>query len=139
MDGTIVVVAVLGALTLAIGFRLLAGTMDKQRIASYVASAGGRIESISWNPFGPGWFGEKSDRIYHVRYVDGQGFRHNAHCKTSLTTGVYFTEDRVVGGGNFAPQLYAAPVADDRAELLKENRRLREELTRLKKDSRDVK
>ena len=51
---------------------------------------------VYWAPFGPGWFGEKSDRIYAVRYLDAEGNEHEAHAKTSLWTGVYFTEDEVV-------------------------------------------
>ena len=122
---------------LAIVFRLIAGSMDRPRISDYIASRGGREQSISWAPFGPGWFGEKSDRIYQVRYVDNLGQLHDAHCKTSLTTGVYFTEDRVVSEPPFAK---APPehFVDDRADLVRENRRLREELARLKKDSRDA-
>lgn len=138
MDEFTMVVSFLGVVALAIGIRVFAGSLDHQRIAAYVESSGGRVESISWAPFGPGWFGEKSDRIYQIRYVDRLGQRHDAHCKTSLTTGVYFTEDRILDGAGYMPQEFAAPEADDRSELLKENRRLREELARLKKNSGDA-
>lgn len=89
------------------GFLVLAGlvvvsaiwfwsmSLDKDRIAGYVGQRGGRIVSISWAPFGRGWFGEKGDRIYEVVYYDSDGAQHFATCKTSLFSGVYWTEDRV--------------------------------------------
>ena len=43
---------------------------------------------------GRGWFGEKNDRIYEVVYYDSNGEQHLATCKTSLLSGVYWTEDR---------------------------------------------
>ena len=111
----------------AIALRLVAGGMDYGRIRQYVESRGGEVLATRWSPFGPGWFGEKSDRIYSVRYLDQDGNEHRAHCKTSMLTGVYFTEDRIV---RYAEQPDEAEV--DVAALMEENRRLREELRRLK-------
>jgi len=84
-------VAVLG---LAIGARLLAGLMDRKRIAEYIEQTGGRVRSTEWTPFGSGWFGSKEERIYRVRYVDIDGCTHTFTCKTKLFAGVYFTDDR---------------------------------------------
>ena len=89
------VALILGVLVLAICFRLVAGGMDRTRIEQYVAERGGRIISINWSPFGKGWFGEQSDRIYEVVYYDRQGDQHLATCKTRLFGSVYFTDDRV--------------------------------------------
>ena len=80
----------------------------------------------NWSPFGPGWFGEKSDRIYRVRYLDADGNEHRAHCKTSMWSGVYFTRDEIVK--------YADRPNEKAESLEKENRRLREEIERLKRD-----
>lgn len=79
----------------AIGIWLAAMSMDKSRITDYVESNGGRIISISWAPFGTGWFGSKNERIYEVVYYDANGDQHWATCKTSLFSGVYWTDDRV--------------------------------------------
>lgn len=117
------------AVVAAVLFRLLAGNLDHNRIRQYVADRGGRVLDIRWAPFGPGWYGEKSDRIYEVRYVDPDGNERRAACKTSLTTGVYFTLDEVVRPGHRPPE----PAAD-REELEEENRRLREELARLRRE-----
>jgi hypothetical protein len=76
-------------------------------------------------PFGPGWFGEKSDRIYAVRYLDKDGNEHEARCKTSMWTGVYFTQDEIVR--------HAKRPSDKQESLEEENRRLRDELERLKR------
>ena len=75
---------VLILLTAMLGFRLLAGAMDKDRVEKYVRSKGWRLIEKNWDPFGPGWFGEKSDRIYKVLYETEEGLRYSAHVKTSL-------------------------------------------------------
>jgi hypothetical protein len=112
----------------AVVTRLAAGGMDRDRIREYVEKSGGEVVESQWAPFGPGWFGEKSDRIYDVRYVDKDGNEHEASCKTSLLTGVYFTEDRIVSQ---AEQL-ASNAVEQVNELEAENRRLREELEQLR-------
>ena len=119
------------AILVAILFRVGAGSMDNDRLREYVESRGGRIIASNWAPFGPGWFGEKSDRIYQVRYIDRDGNEHDAYAKTSMWTGVYFTEDRIV---KYAKQ----PIDVDEVETLeKENARLRAELDRLKRKERN--
>jgi hypothetical protein len=82
-------------IVLGIGFWLLFFSLDKSRITDYVQQRGGRIVSISWAPFGKGWFGEKEERIYEVVYYDKEGNQHFATAKTSLWTGVFWTEDRL--------------------------------------------
>jgi hypothetical protein len=121
---------IFGFVALAIVIRLLAGGMDGDRVRAYIEKRGGRLLSSGWAPFGKGWFGEKSDRIYEVRYLDGDGNEHEASCKTSMFTGVYFTEDRIVRSSQRPAH---EPLADSRlSELELENRRLREELRRAK-------
>lgn len=125
-------------IVIAIVIRLMAGGMDHDRIREYVESRGGRYIDSSWTPFGPGWFGEKSDRIYLVRYVDAEGNEHEAHCKTSMMTGVYFTEDRIVRHAKptgAAPLASSPPAPAASVEALEaENRRLREELERVRRE-----
>jgi hypothetical protein len=111
----------------AILLRLLAGSMDRARIRRYIESQGGEVLRCSWSPFGPGWLGEKSDRLYEVRYRDRQGNEHRAACKTSMLTGVYFSEDHVVRPAERPP--------GPRVESLEEeNRRLRQEVARLRRE-----
>jgi hypothetical protein len=116
-------------IVIAIVIRLAAGGMDHDRIKKYVEERGGTVLDSNWSPFGPGWFGEKSDRIYGVRYLDKDGNEHEAHCKTSMWTGVYFTEDRIV---KYAKRPTTAPTPTKSA-LEAENRRLREELERVRR------
>jgi hypothetical protein len=121
---------ILGFIVLSIVIRLLAGGMDGDRVRTYIEQRGGRLLSSGWAPFGKGWFGEQSDRIYEVRYLDRDGNEHEATCKTSLFTGVYFTEDRIVSYGE-TPRRETRD--DARLSVLEdENRRLREELKRTK-------
>ena len=118
----------LGFMALAIVIRLFAGEMDGDRVRAYVEERGGRLLASGWAPFGKGWFGEKSDRIYEVRYLDSDGNEHEASCKTSMFTGVYFTEDRIV---RYVQRPTQEPQDDSRfTELELENRRLRDELKR---------
>jgi hypothetical protein len=127
MSGAVLLIPL--AIIIAIAIRLAAGGWDRDRIRSNIESHGGKLLNTKWDPFGPGWFGEKSDRIYQVRYVDSDGAEHVAHCKTSLTTGVYFTEDRALEAGG-------DPAVSERdiRSLEAENRELREELDRLRQE-----
>lgn len=112
-----------------IAIRLRLGSIDHDRIKHYVDERGGTVLYSHWSPFGPGWFGEKSDRIYGVRYLDKDGNEHEAHCKTSMWTGVYFTEDRIV---RYAER--STPASNRTASTLQaENRRLRGELERIRR------
>jgi hypothetical protein len=61
--GLVVVVVFIG---LGIVAWVAAKSLDKTRITDYVRERGGRIVSITWAPFGAGWFGEKNSRIYEV-------------------------------------------------------------------------
>ena len=121
MDGFILVIVLFAGLAIVI--RLMAGSMDGDRVKEYIASRGGKVLQSDWAPFGRGWFGEKNDRIYEVRYVDADGNVHEATCKTSMFSGVYFTEDRIVQT--------AESSASDIHMLQEENRRLKERLARL--------
>lgn len=108
-----------------IGFRLLAGSMDGDRIESYVRERGGKVLEKHWAPFGKGWFGEKNDRIYEIHYEDRDGRRRRATVKTSLFSGVYLTEDREVERSRSGPAKQ-----DETAALRAENARLKAELSR---------
>ena len=127
MEVAAIFIVVIGAVVL---LRLAAGQMDGGRIDEYIRSEGGHILERHWTPFGRGWFGDRDMRIYEVRYVDREGNVHDATCKTSMWGGVYFTEDTVSGGVRGAGKDSAAQT------LLEENRRLREELERLKYERR---
>jgi hypothetical protein len=122
------------AIILAIVIRLAAGGLDHDRVRQYVEARGGRVLESNWAPFGPGWFGEKSDRIYEVRYLDRDGNEHRAHCKTSMWTGVYFTEDTITRYADRPQPRHSEPTP---SSLEEENRRLREELERLKRGLRE--
>ena len=123
----IIVVLLIAAVVL---IRLVAGGMDSDRVGRHIASTGGRLLEKHWNPFGKGWFGEKNSRIYEVRYQDGEGRIHEATCKTSLFSGVYFTEDRIVDSVSHGSQDV------EKQRLVEENRRLREQLDELRDQER---
>ena len=127
MESGLIFVLIGVAIVVALLFRFGAGSMDQDRVSQYVEERGGKFISADWAPFGPGWFGEKSDRIYQVRYLDRDGNEHEAYAKTSMWTGVYLTEDRIV---QYAKHL----VNEKEVESLEdENARLRAELDRLKR------
>ena len=66
--------------------------VDKNRIKDEVETKLGRVVSITWNPFGRGWFFERGERHYDVTYVDRSGETVSTSCKTSFFTGVYWAE-----------------------------------------------
>jgi hypothetical protein len=116
-----------GVILLGIIIRLAAGYLDHERIRLYVEGRGGKVIEAHWAPFGPGWFGGGKERIYQVRYIDHEDNVHDAYARTSMWTGVYFTEDQIV-------QHAKLPIDDEEVESLEEeNRRLRDELARLKR------
>lgn len=62
----------------------------------YFAARGETLISFELEPFGPGWFGERDSRIFSIRYRDRDQKLHAAFAKTSMFSGVYLTEDRVI-------------------------------------------
>lgn len=76
----------------ALAWRIVMHFVDQRRIEDEVETKLGRIVSISWNPFGRGWFFEKGERHYNVTYLDRAGTTIVTACKTSLFTGVYWAE-----------------------------------------------
>jgi hypothetical protein len=74
---------------------IISGSLNRSRIGQYIQQRGGRVVSITWAPFGKGWFGEKNETIYEVVYYDAEGNQHFATAKTSMWSGVYWTEDRM--------------------------------------------
>jgi hypothetical protein len=134
MDKTLVkILGVPVVIAVVVGIRLIAGRMNHNRIHKYVELRGGIVLDITWEPFGPGWFGEGgNDVIYHVIYVDQQDAHHDAYCKTSMWSGVYFTKDVVT---RHSPAVLKAEESKKKAtaSLQDENRRLREELEALKR------
>ncbi|MGJ8644341.1 MAG: hypothetical protein ACSHX9_13105 [Luteolibacter sp.] len=89
-------VIIFGFAVIAILFRVLAGSFDGNRVEQYLREKNCELIDRSWDPFGPGWFGEKDSRIYEVVFRDPQGRVHRAHVKTSMMSGVYLTNDRII-------------------------------------------
>lgn len=89
-------VIIIAVIAIAILIRFVAGSFDGDRVEKYVRDMGCELIDKSWDPFGPGWFGEKDSRIYEIVYRDREGRVHRAHVKTSMMSGVYLTNDHVV-------------------------------------------
>jgi len=123
----------LGLVALMVVVRLVAGAWDHRRIRDDVAGRGGAVREIVWSPMGPGWFGDKSSRIYRVTYVDRDGQVRSAFCKTNALGGVYFTQE----DGPAASQGRADPAPGDAedpgTDLQEEVERLRAENEALKR------
>lgn len=80
------------ALFIALAIRIAMHFVDKSRIKDEIEAQGGRVSSITWNPFGRGWFFEKGERHYQVTYIDRSATTVSTGCKTSLFTGIYWAE-----------------------------------------------
>ncbi|MDB6025266.1 MAG: hypothetical protein JWM68_1489 [Verrucomicrobiales bacterium] len=81
---------------LAVVIRLMAGNQDDARIRQEIERKGGSVIKILWNPLGPGWFGDKNNRLYEVTYRDRNGQTIVANCKTNMFSGVYWSDPRVL-------------------------------------------
>lgn len=117
-----------GFILLALSFRLIAGGLDGDRVERYVRERGWELVDRSWDPFGPGWFGEKDSRIYQIVYRDREGNLHQAHVKTSMLSGVYLTNDQLI-------QIKSPSAPPPRPSLAEENRRLRQRIQELERNS----
>jgi hypothetical protein len=118
---------------IAIMIRLVAGSFDGERVETYIQERGWELVDKSWDPFGPGWFGEKDSRIYQIVYRDQDGNVHQAHVKTSMFSGVYLTNDRIV------ERAASAASAQEQANsaLQDEVQRLRQRVAQLEEDLRE--
>ena len=114
-------------------FRLLAGSFDGERVEAYIRDMGCELLDKSWDPFGPGWFGEKDSRIYQIIYRDQGGNIHQPHVKTSMMTGVYLTNDRIIKSARAEE---GDEPATTLASLQEENRRLRRRIDEMERGSR---
>lgn len=115
----------LACVGLAVCIRLFVGVWDKDRIRQDLTARGCKGIQVRWSRFGPGWFGEKSDRIYHVTYRAPDGAPREAYCKTGLFTGIYWTP----------PGDIAVPRPSCDADGLRaENEALRAEVERLRRE-----
>ncbi len=109
---------------------LVASNFDRQRIAEYIESRGGKVIEARWAPFGPGWLGGNKERCYEVRYRDQDGNIHHAFVRTNMLSGVFFTEDNIVHR--------LTQATDENIETLEaDNARLRAELERIKRKDHD--
>ncbi|MBC2594139.1 hypothetical protein H5P28_07670 [Ruficoccus amylovorans] len=128
----------IGFAVLVLIIRLVAGSLDDDRVEQYVRDMGGELLDKSWAPFGPGWFGEKNDRIYEIVYRDRAGLVHRAHVKTSMFSGVYLTRDRIIEGSppNPARAPHPDPLAPNTSLSIEEEKAaLRRRLAELEKHS----
>ena len=122
-----------------ITLRLVADRLDRARIAEYLRDRRAELLSCRWAPFGRGWLGERSDRIYEIRYRDRDGGLREATVKTSMLTGVYLTGDRLAVDADavrLAARVHrSVPAIDATSRLQRENERLAAEVERLRAEA----
>ena len=94
---------------LAVAVRVAAGALDGGRIRDYFTARGCRLLWHRWTPFGPGWFGAHSSRLYAIEYLDRSGHRWAAACKTNMLAGVYISNERLV---EMADPARVSPIAN---------------------------
>jgi len=119
----------IGFALLALLVRLAAGSFDKGRVEEYIRKRGGKLLDCSWNPLGPGWFGEKDSRIYAIVYRDRDGTTWRADVKTSMLSGVYLTNEQKITAAT--PQARRTPGAPRALSISEEKERLRRRLAEL--------
>jgi hypothetical protein len=87
-------IVALAAIGLAV--RVMSGSMDRDRIGSYLGSRGGRVRSAAWAPMARGWAWRRHTRTYDIVYEDDRGNVRQATARTGLGAGVWLTDDRVL-------------------------------------------
>ncbi len=112
-------------LAIGLGFRIVAGILDKQRIEAEIVGQGGEIHSIRWTPFAKGWLGSKNERLYQVLWTDRSGVRHSTTVKTAMLAGNYFADP--ISSATSRSKNSASEM-----DLRTENQRLRQEVDRLR-------
>ncbi len=122
-------IVVLFFIGLAIYFRARTlAKWDEARITDHLHRKNSEFISKEWRPFGKGWLSGGIDRIYQVDYYNEQGQLCEMTVKTSVLSGVYYTNDRVVQIVRPEDEL----VLEELDDLRDENRLLRLELKKLK-------
>ena len=119
-------------IVLAIIIRMAAGSFDGERVERYIREQGYELLDKSWDPFGPGWFGEKDSRIYQIVFKDKEGRIHQAHVKTSMMSGVYLTNDHIIEEPDSKANVPTPPVPSPES-IEAEKARLRKRLAELEK------
>ncbi|MBC3881689.1 hypothetical protein H8K35_07670 [Undibacterium sp. LX40W] len=76
----------------AIIIRIFLHYIDIDGILSAARKKGWRNVKVEWAPFAAGAFFEDGERCYRVFYLDEQGIKNIAHCKTSIMTGLFWRE-----------------------------------------------
>lgn len=108
-------------------------SMDQDRIRGWLEFRGNKLLDSQLLPSQKDWWSNTVQRVYEVRYLDPQGHEHLATCTTGLFKGIVWTEDRIL---RYADQVEGIPMPGKtdikRESVEEENRRLREELARLK-------
>jgi hypothetical protein len=128
MEAFGVFILIVVAISLVIFIRLIAGGIDHDRIDEYISERGGRVIEKDWSPFGKGWFGSEHERIYELKYEDKDGNIHQATCKTSMLSGVYFTEDIIIQQSGKENNI------DRQTQFELENQMLKKQIEELKRD-----
>jgi hypothetical protein len=128
MEAFGIFILIVAVISLVIFIRLIAGGIDNDRIDEYITERGGRVIEKDWSPFGKGWFGSEHERIYELKYEDKDGNIHQATCKTSMLSGVYFTEDIIIQQSGNENNV------DRQTQLELENQMLKKQIEELKRD-----
>jgi len=132
MEWFIASVVVVGILIfVAIKWRKFLERLDRIRVREYLDVRGCRFIDMEATAELPIPCGEYYERDYRLVYEDREGNAHDVCCRTSMWSGVYFTDDRLQQPSQ-PPSLSTSP-SDDWTNLREENQRLGEELGRLRR------
>jgi hypothetical protein len=113
---------------------------DKSRVRENLQAQGATVVSLRRNYLLMDWFVEREFRSYHVHYRDRNGWEHGAVCKTTRGGAIFYADDKIVSEPNAgsapSPAVGQTSELDERIrDLEAENRRLKEELRRVKEHS----
>lgn len=124
----ILLLQLVGVLAVIIFIRLKAVSMDEERMKAYFQERGGKLIHSDRDEDAQSLLGKPKFRIHWIRYEDRDGNLHVARCKTSMFSGVYLTDDKII---RYGKPHEASPTA--LADLQAENQRLKDEIDRLQR------
>ena len=89
------IVYIILAIGLIIAIVSIANVMNKKHIKKSIEGKGGKVLSIKLELLPKGGLFERNETYYTVKFINSKGKQIEAMCKTSMSTGVFWSDDSV--------------------------------------------
>lgn len=93
--------------------------LDRKQVQKHAKARGWTINTLRWEPLGPGCFGRHLATIFFIKYTTRNGTIRKAYCMSGIS-GVFFTEEKIT----FKPKKDASRDTAEKTECPERARRL---------------